>query len=245
MGKICVMMDRKPLSYPRLFWRLGLVWLAVPLVLGLAFTVVAWVSWTDYRALQRDGVVGETEVIAREIVRRRDSDGDQTLTYYLTHSFRPEGYSDVITTRQSVGRGVYLATQEGDYLPVTYIWNQPERNTLDPKHDMLGVVFFGLAGGVLDLVALGGLVWGWGRVGSARRALLHGEVREARVTQIRKLPLRVNGRARYRVAWQDATGLAGKSLISRPDLALAHTVGDVIVIYVDPRGGRGWWQKQI
>ena len=245
MGKIADMIERKPLSYPRLIWRLGLGWLALPLVFGVVFVAVALSSLAAYRALQRDGVLGQTEVIARNISRSRNSDGDETLTYYLTHSFRPEGYSDSVTTRQSVGRGLYMGTEVGSFLPVTYIWNQPERNTLDPKRDMFGVVFFGLAGAVALLVALGGTAWGWGRVASARRALLHGDVREARVTDIRKLPLRVNGRARYRITWQDAVGTTGKSLIARPDLALAQNVGDVIVIYVDLRTGRGWWQKQI
>lgn len=239
------MMHRKSLSYPRLIWRLGLVWLAAPLIFGVLFTLGAVTTLSDYRALQRDGVVGETEVIAREVARRRDSDGDVQLTYFLTHRFRPEGYTQTITTRQRVDRGMYLAAAEGDFLPITYVWNQPERNTLDPKRDMFGVVFFGLAGAVGLLVAFGGAVWGWGRLASARRALLHGEVREARVSEIRKLRHTVNKSARYRLIWQDATGQTGQSLTAAPDLALAHNVGDVIVVYVDPASGRGWWQKQL
>jgi hypothetical protein len=239
------MIQRKSLSYPRLIWRLGLVWLVAPLVFGLLFTYGALTTLSDYRALQRDGVLGETEVIAREVARQRSSDGDVQLTYYLTHRFRPEGYTQTITTRQRVDRGVYQSVAEGDLMPITYVWNQPERNSLDPKRDMFGVVFFGLVGAVGLLVAFGGAVWGWGRLASARRALLHGEVREARVSDIRKLRHTVNKSARYRVTWQDATGQAGQSLNASPDLALAHGVGDVIVVYVDPVSGRSWWQKQL
>ncbi|MCC1480773.1 hypothetical protein J1C52_03865 [Roseibaca sp. Y0-43] len=238
-------MQRKPLSYPRLIWRLGLVWLLAPLVFGLLFTHGALTTLAEYRALQRDGVQGETQVIAKEVVRQQDSDGDAQLSYYLTHRFRPEGYTQTITTRQRVDRGVYLGVAEGDFLPVTYVWNQPERNTLDPKRDMFGVVFFGLAGAIGLLMALGGAVWGWGRMASARRALLHGEVREARVSDIRKLRHTVNKAARYRVIWQDAAGESGHSLPASPNLALGLAPGDVIVVYIDPLSGRGWWQKQL
>jgi len=239
------MIQRKSVSYPRLIWRLGLVWLLAPLIFGMLFTVGALTTLADYRALQRDGIVGETEVIAREVVERRNSDGDLQQTYYLTHRFRPEGYSQTITTRQRVDRRVYQGVTQGDFLPVTYVWNQPERNTLDPKRDMFGVVFFGLAGATGLIVASGGAIWAWGRLTSARRALLDGEVREARVTGIRKMPHTVNKIARYRLSWQDAAGETGHSLTAPPALALAYNMGDVIVVYIDPVSGRGWWQQQL
>ena len=57
MGKIADMIERKPLSYPRLIWRLGLGWLALPLVFGVVFVAIALSSLAAYRALQRDGVL--------------------------------------------------------------------------------------------------------------------------------------------------------------------------------------------
>jgi len=228
-----------------MIWRLGLSWVVVPLLLGVALVGFALSLLADYRELLRDGVQGETVVIARDVVQSRNSDGDRELTYYLSHQFRPEGYSGDVTAREAVSPALYKATEIGDLLPVTYIWNDPERNTLDPKRDVAGVVFFGLAGGIALLVALGGIIWGWGRVASARRALLLGEVREARITGIRLYALSGKKKPRFVVSWTDAAGVNGKSLLASAGLAQAHAPGDVIVVYVDPDNGRGWWQKQI
>ena len=121
----------------------------------------------------------------------------------------------------------------------------PSETRLTPNATWPAWCFFGLAGGIALLVALGGIIWGWGRVASARRALLLGEVREARITGIRPYALSGKKKPRFVVSWTDAAGVNGKSLLASAGLAQAHAPGDVIVVYVDPDNGRGWWQKQI
>ena len=144
-------------------------------------------------------------MIARNISRSRNSDGDETLTYYLTHSFRPEGYSDSVT-HAAIGRARAIYGHGGRefFLPVTYNLEPAGAKHARPEtRHVRGGVFFRALQALWRcwwrLVARHGAGGAWPLPGAA---LLHGDVREARVTDIRKLPLRVNGRARYRVTWQ-------------------------------------------
>lgn len=110
---------------------------------------------------------------------------------------------------------------------------------------MTWVVFYGLVGGMGMLFAVFDGTWGWARLSSVRRALLHGELREARITEVRELPLRVNRIARYHLSWVDAAGQRGQSLTAPPDLAKRFRVKSRITVYVDPTTERSWWRFQL
>ena len=174
----------------------------------------------DYRELLRDGVQGETVVIARDVVQSRNSDGDRELTYYLSHQFRPEGYSGDVTAREAVSPALYKATEIGDLLPVTYIWNDPERNTLDPKRDVAGVVFFRVGGGYR--AACGP----WGHyMGLGARCVCPGArccwAKCARRASQASVHMRCQERKSrvFVVSWTDAAGVNGKSLLASAGLA--------------------------
>jgi len=158
------------MAYARIIWRLRLAWLAIPLVVGLVFCGVAWSIWTTQSALNRDGIVGESVVIARDLSRQRDSEGNESVTYYITHQYHPETRAEPITQRVSVSRALYERVRQGDALPVTYVWHQPDIATLEPGRHLFGVLLFGIVGAVALAVACIGIALGWPRVRAARRS---------------------------------------------------------------------------
>lgn len=238
-------MERKPVSLWRIARRLGLFWVALPLVFALVFGGVAVAMGAQMALLARNGVTGEAQVLERQIERRRSSDGNESTTYFLRYRFTPLGHAGAIVKRQSVSRSLYQSVSEGESIPVVYAWNQPERASVDLRHDRFGLILFGSFGGIGALVALGLGGWMLRRKLSVIRALRRGEVREARVTGLRRVNVRKNKRQQYVLDWIDAVGDTGSSMMGDPDAFDAYPVGSVIVVYVDPHTGRGWWEVQL
>lgn len=238
-------MERKRIGLWRLARRLGLFWALFPLAFALTFGWVAISMGAQMALLAREGVIGEAEVLTRQIERRRDSDGRETLTYYLSYTYLPEGRAEPIEKRQGVSRRLYEQVREGQIIPVTYAWTQPERATLDARHDRFGVILFGSIGGIGMLVSLGLGGWMVSRKLSVLRALRHGEVREARVTGMRRTAVQKNRQPQYVIDWEDAAGSTGTSMMAGQSKLLDHPIGSVIVVYIDPKTGRGWWEAQI
>ncbi|MCC5964670.1 MAG: DUF3592 domain-containing protein [Natronohydrobacter sp.] len=238
-------MERKPFSFWRIARRLGLFWLAFPLIFALGFGGVAISMSAQMILLARDGVTGEAEVLARQIERRRDSEGRETVTYYLQYRYLPEGHHQPITKRQSISRRLYEQVQQGQIIPVTYAWTQPDRATVDPRHDRFGMILFGVVGGIGAVIALGLGGWMLSRKLSVLRALRRGEVREARVTGLRRSNVQKNKVQQYVIDWEDAKGSTGSSMMDAQETLLRHPIGSVIVVYIDPKTGRGWWEAQI
>lgn len=238
-------MERKQIGLWRLARRLGLFWALFPLAFALVFGGVAISMGAQAALLAREGVIGEAEVLARQIERRRDSDGRETVSYYLTYTYLPEGRAEPIEKRQGVSRTLYDQVREGQIIPVTYAWTRPERATLDPAHDRFGVILFGSIGGIGMLVSLGLGGWMLSRKMSVLRALRHGEVREARVTGLRRSNVAKNKVPQYMLDWVDAAGQTGTSMMDSQTRLQAHPIGSVIVVYIDPKTGRGWWEAQV
>lgn len=239
--------QRKPVSYWRLIRRLGLLWLIVPALVALVFGSVGVSITAKNMTLARDGVVTEGIVLDRQIERRRTSNGGSSTHHYVTYSYRPEGHHspEDIVHRHHVGGALYARLQVGGPVQVTYVASQPETASIDISNDRIGGWFFGVFGLVAGLIALGLGGWMLGRKLSVIRALRHGEVREARVTGIRPTNVQKNKRTQYVLHWQDAMGEEGKSMMDDFNTLARHPTGSVIVVYVDPRTGRGWWEDQI
>lgn len=126
-------MTRKPISYPRLIWRLRLAWLAIPILVGLGFSVASVRVFLTHQALERDGILGETVVIARDTIKLPGREGRLSdIVFYVTHSFRPDGHTETITARESVGGRFYRRVGDGDTLPVTYLPSRPALNSIYP-----------------------------------------------------------------------------------------------------------------
>ncbi len=238
-------MQRKPVSYWRLFRQLGLYWALFPLFFALVFGTVGISMAREAALLAREGVVTEALVLEKQIERRRSSDGNDSTSYFLRYTYRPEERAEPVTRRQGVSRTFHDRVQVGDQIPVTYAWSRPERASVDVAHDRLGAWIFGGFGTLAALVALGLGTWMIGRKLSILRALRHGEVRQARVSEIRATNVQKNKRTQYVLHWTDAKGNEGKSMMADFSRLAAHPAGSVIVVYVDPKTGRGWWEEQI
>ncbi|MDD7971713.1 DUF3592 domain-containing protein [Roseinatronobacter alkalisoli] len=238
-------MQRKPVSYWHLIKRLRLYWLGFPLVFALGFGGIALSIGAQVALLAREGVSGDALVIARQIERRRDSDGKETVSYYLRYRYNAEGRAEPIEKRQSVSRRLYDRAREGQSIPVTYAWTQPERASVDLRHDRIGLIIFGTIGAIASVVTLGLGWWMLGRKLSIIRALRHGEIREARVTALERTNTEINKQQQYRLEWRDATGAEGRSMMASHNKLAAYPVGDVIIVYIDPKTGTGWWDVQV
>lgn len=238
-------MERKPFSFWRVARRLGLFWLAFPLIFALGFGGVAISMSAQMIQLARDGVTGEAEILARHIERQRDSNGRETVTYNLRYRYLPEGHAEPLEKRQSVSQTFYEQVHVGQIIPVTYVWTQPERASVDMRNDRIGTIIFGVIGGIGMLVSMGLGGWMVSRKLSILRALRRGEVREARVTGLRRSNVQKNKVAQFVIDWEDAKGSTGSSMMDAQETLLRHPIGSVIVVYIDPKTGRGWWEAQI
>lgn len=99
---------------------------------------------------------------------------------------------------------------------------------------------FGLFGALFGAVSLGLGLWLARRKGSLIRAVRDGEVREALVIHHEPSSITVNNRRLMLAVWRDALGETGKTSAARDETLPA--IGSTIVVYVDPRTGRGWWE---
>ncbi|MFN7003551.1 MAG: DUF3592 domain-containing protein [Roseinatronobacter sp.] len=238
-------MERKPFSFWRVARRLGLLWALVPMLFALIFSGVAISMGAQLAMLERDGIVGEAEILARHIERQRDSNGRESVTYHLRYRYFPVGHAEPLEKRQSVSRSFYEQVEIGQIIPVTYVWTQPERASVDMRNDRVGTTIFGAIGGIGMLVSLGLGGWMIARKMSILRALRRGEVREARVTGLRRSNVAKNKVPQYVLDWVDAAGQTGSSMMDSQTRLQAHPIGSVIVVYIDPKTGRGWWEAQV
>jgi hypothetical protein len=238
-------MERKPVNLWHLTRRLGLLWVALPLILALVFGWVGAALWSTSVVMAREGVQVQGFVIDKQAERRRDSNGNISINYFITYAYAPERQTQIIEKRVGVTQKMYRSAEPGGPIMVTYAWSQPDRASLDPKSDRFGAVIFSTFAAIAALVTLGLGWWMIGRKVSAIRALRSGEVREARVTALRHTHVTKNRVAQYVLDWVDATGQKGTSLMASAEKLANYPTGSVIVIYVDPKTGRGWWDAQI
>lgn len=237
-------MDRKPVNLWHLARRLGLFWLGVPVAFTLIFGGIGLSLWAKSALLARNGVVIQGIVLDKRIERRATSDGEER-SYVLRYEYHPVERLDPIVKRAHVEERDYNQTEIGQPIDVTYAWSQPDTASLNPRGDKFGAIIFSIFGGIAAVVSLGLGWWILGRKISIIRALRSGEVREARVTALRQTNVHKNNVAQYVLDWVDATGQQGTSMMAEYQNLTAYAVGSVIVVYVDPRTGRGWWDVQV
>jgi hypothetical protein len=183
-------------------------------------------------------------VLSKRVERESSRDGDR-ITYFLRYAYQPEGGLEPLSRETTVTDTLYRSVEVGSPIPVFYAWSAPDQSSLDPRGDRIGAWLFLTFGTVAFLVSSGLLVWMVGRKMSIIRALRHGEVREARVTGIRATNISKGKATQYVLDWVDAAGVAGSSMMASYQTFATYSVGSVIVVYVDPKTGRGWWDKQV
>ncbi|MFN3954692.1 MAG: DUF3592 domain-containing protein [Pararhodobacter sp.] len=235
-------MERRRITFRRLFTR-HFIWVPLlPLALAIGLSLFALHELRKADRLDLHGAEAVARVIARDIRTSRDNDGRTQTEYRVEYRFQPSS-GDAVTTRRSVNRATYNAMAPGDEILVRYVLHDPLTNEIEPGQSRrTGRILLAIAV-PFALCALVALVWIGRRKAQLFRAVWFGEVRQARVTEHEALNVQVNGRTRYRLHWLDALGQTGRSgMHDHDDLAAK---GEVIVVYVDPRSGKGWWDADI
>ena len=237
-------MERKPVRLWHLTRRLGLLWLGLPLLFAGIFGTFGLLELQKSILIAREGVVIEG-IVVQKWIDRTQRDGREELTHRIRYEYTPPERGTVLTRTENVSEQRYRRERVGGPIDVHYAWSSPDKATLDPKRDRFGAVLFSFFGLIAAIVALGMAIWMVGRKLSAIRALRWGEVRQARVTGHRQTNTQVNKVWQYQLEWVDAAGTTGRSLMAPLAKLQAYPVGSVIVVYVDPKTGRGWWDVQV
>lgn len=229
---------RQPMRWARLIRR-QMLWLPlVPLFVALVFGAVAWQEARHASLLERHGVDTLARVTGREARVERDDDNNRYVAYYLSYTY-DAGLGDVFDSSRSVGPALYDRTRVGDEIPLRFVFHQPDLHAIESGDSRFIATIFGLFTALFGAVALALGLWMARRSASLIRAARYGEVREARVTGHRASTFSVNNVPLMQATWQDAIGQTGLSTPMRPEFLPA--VDSVIVVYVDPVEGQGWW----
>lgn len=235
-------MERRRVSWKRLFTR-HFIWLPViPLLVTAVLGVFSWHQFRTAELLDIYGIEGIATVVDRDTRRTRDSEGRTRTEYRVLYRFQPTTGPET-STRRSVSRSTYEAMPPGTEVTVRYVEHDPGVNEIEPGNAAWTGFLMALVAGAAGVVGLGLTAWIVRRKASLFRAARYGEVRQARVTGHVETNTRVNGRRQYRLAWVDALGHDGQSGYFRYERLPPE--GSVIVVYVDGRTGRGWWDQEL
>jgi len=235
---------RKQVSYWRLFRRHH-GWAPLFALAMTAVMVLVWqVAARDAKLFDLYGAEAVAVVTDRESRTRRTGDNSTTTDYYLSYWFTSAS-GERISKRETVSSGFYREVMVGDEITVRYIAHEPQRTEVEigsnaSTASLTRIMSFGFA-----LVAMGLSGWVGHSAAGMLRAVRHGELREARVTQHVHTNVRVNRQPRFRLAWMDAAYVEGKSGLVRESVLLEHPVGSVIRVYVDPKTDRSWWEGEV
>lgn len=232
------MIERRQISYGRLFLRHHLWIPLIPLMIALGFAGVGGSLLVRERELARDGVDAVAVITHRSIRTSRDSDGNTRTHYRLHYIFNPTSDQHVEGV-QDVRSRFYNAVRVGQEVPVRFLPRNPGVNAVEPTGVIFPAIFL-LVGLSTGLVGLGIVGYMLRNKASILRAARKGEVREARVTGHEATNVQINGRTQYRFAWIDAAGAEGRSAMT--DYRKLPQTGQVVTVYIDPRSGRGWWE---
>lgn len=222
-------------TYGRHLW----TWLALVCFIGaLIFTPLAVIENRDARLLASEGVDTTGTVVGRETTTQRNSSGSIRRNYYLLVEFTLPAGSN-IRYRRAVSQSVHDATAEGSRVPVRYAASNPnvaESVAGETARGARWLVWLAVALGVGTLACLWALRRG---IAAQKRAARDGERRTARVLAHHKI-----GKARsksYSVEWDDGVKVQRTTAFNESQLP---PVGSEIVVYVDPRSGKGWWERE-
>lgn len=231
-----------PVSTLRLFLKMG-GW--IPLIVGLVLvvvTVIGQISLNTAKLFEDEGREAIAVVKEKYATESRDSDGDRTVTYWLTLEYETQS-GKALTHSRTVNSSEYRSAEEGGELSLLYLEKDPTRTELTEGSYADGARVAQIIALIIGLMWLGAL-WITGRWAvEGARARLYGACEEAEVTQVVRTAVRVNNKPRYRLLWTDGQGRQGKSLLrKRADLE-GYSAGDRIRIYQGLK--RPWWAGDI
>lgn len=233
------MLQRKQVSFWRVFVRHHLWVPLIPLLVAVVTGVIGLGLWNSASQMARDGVEAVAQVTDRRIRTTTDSDGNRTTRYSVSYTFRPSS-DQRVEAEDTVSRAYYDRVEVGGQVSVRFLPSDPARSQLEPAGVVAPVALLTVAVVAAGIMVV--LAWFfWGNKLSILRAARSGEVREARVTGSETTNVQVNGRTQYRATWMDAAGQTGRSAMM--DYQALPKTGEVLRIYIDPRSGRGWWEN--
>lgn len=235
-------MQRRRITWKRLFTR-HFIWVPVlPLLVALVMGGFALHMLRTAELLEIHGLEATATVIDRDIRRTRDSEGRTNTEYRVTIRFQP-GTGPEVIARHTVSRTRYDTLPPGSEIGVRYVGHEPSIHEIEQGSTAWTGWILTVASSLISVVGLGLATWIGRRKASLFRAARHGEVREARVTGRVVTNTQINGRSQYRLTWVDAAGAEGRSGLFEFDTLPPE--GTVIVVYVDGRTGRGWWEEDL
>lgn len=208
------------------------LWALIPGFLAVVLWLITVLIWLEGGGVETTGLV-----TGKALQGAPDSPDRILFLRYDTADGRQ------IEAGGHVSRAVFDGLEEGDRVLLRYRRGAPEAFAVEGgRAEWLESALFGL---VLS-GALGGWIWfAGGRAQSALRAVREGEVRQARVTEHAGTGVTVNGKARFRLVWRDATARRGQSRLVDAETLRAHPVGSLLVVYADPDSNRVWWEHDL
>lgn len=231
-----------PVSFLRLFWRMG-GW--VTLICGvilLVFTLISHATLGLAERFDAEGLKATATVLDRTYTESVDSDGDKTTTYYLSIVFETDVGREV-RLKPSVGSSLYDRTRIGDEIPVWYLQSDPSQIETRRGQNRSAATVTQVIGAVFGVVMLVALWVPGGRAVSALRARRYGRRDMAEVTGLKKTGWTVNKEHRYRLQWRDSAGRAGESLAYKQDRLTPYRVGSKVPVYQGLK--RTWWEGDV
>lgn len=230
-----------PVSMLRLFLKMGGWFVVISGVVLVLLTVVAQLFFSTAKRFETEGRPAVAVVVGKEVTESTDSDGDRTVTYWLTLEYAAGG--EVIRNRTTVNSGEYRRAGEGEELEIWYLESDPRRVEVTKGENAGSARVFQVMSLLFGVIWLG-LFWLVGRwVVEAVRARRYGTCEWAEVTEVYRTAITVNNRPRYRVKWRDGQGRAGKSLLRKRRDVEEVRPGGKVRIYQGLK--RAWWAADI
>ncbi len=227
-----------PVSFFRLFWKMGGWVVMIFGVLLLVFTLISHFNLKTAKRFENEGLSAIALVTDKKKTVNRNADGKRTTTYYLTLDFTSQTGRD-ISVRRSVGSRKYDSVQVGNEMALYYLASDPETTEVTQGSHRKGSRITQIIALIAGLGCLAAIWIIGGSTVSAVRARRFGPREEAYVQEIKRTGVKINNKPRYRLVWRDSKGHEGQGLLHKASDLENLQPNDVIHIYQGAK--RSWW----
>lgn len=219
------------------------VWIPLlPLIMAVILLMVGSAQRETADALDNTGVQVNATVLNARSSQQRDPDGTMQTRYRLQVRFAPQ-LGDPVEGWHDVNRATFETAEIGEILPIRYLPADPRTIEFSEGSTRRSGWLFSLVGSVFLIASLGA-GYAFGRhIPSARRAQLSQQRRRASVQAHENSGIKLGDTHLHRMIWADDLGDTGQSRARKPgDLP---RIGESIMLRVDPKTDRGWWEGDL